>query len=88
MCEFCVRLRLAGLGGDTGYDLPMTQEQIADAVGLTPVHVNRMLQQLARDGLLTRSKRAVTIGDWKKLVEAGDFDTTYLHVREGDRVLA
>lgn len=49
----------------------MTQEQIADAVGLTPVHVNRTLKALDREGLTQRSKRSVTILDWKKMAEIG-----------------
>jgi CRP-like cAMP-binding protein len=84
-CEFSLRLKLAGLGQHAGYELPMTQEQLGDATGLTPVHVNRTIRQLERDGLITRSSaRAIQIGDWRKLAELGDFDSTYLHMREGD----
>ena len=88
LCEFAVRLHVAGLGEQTEYELPMTQEQLADAVGLTPVHVNRTLKELDKVGLIERSKRSVKIGDWKRLAEAGDFDTTYLHLREGEPALA
>lgn len=81
LCEFSLRLKVAGLGEATDYELPMTQEHIADCTGLTPVHVNRMLKLLEAEGLIERrSSRSVTIGDWKKLAEAGDFDSTYLHV--------
>lgn len=63
----------------------MTQEQLGDATGLTPVHVNRTIKTLERDGLITRSSaRAIQIGDWRKLAEVDDFDATYLHMREGD----
>jgi predicted transcriptional regulator len=58
----------------------MTQEQLADTVGLTPVHVNRMLKALDEAGLTKRSKRSVTIIDIKKLAEVGDFRSTYLHL--------
>ncbi len=80
LCEFALRLEAAGLGETCNYTLPMTQEQIADAVGLTSVHVNRTLQALDSEGLTRRTKREVIIDDWKKLAEAGDFDPTYLHM--------
>ena len=83
LCEFSLRLKVAGLGKETDYELPMTQEQIADCVGLTPVHVNRTLKSLEAENLITRkSSRGITIGDWKKLADAGDFDSNYLHMRE------
>jgi CRP-like cAMP-binding protein len=50
LCEFSLRLEAAGLARDHRYELPMTQEQLADAVGLTSVHVNRVLRQLGEDG--------------------------------------
>lgn len=85
LCEFSLRLKLAGLGQQTDYELPMTQEQLADCVGLTPVHINRTLKLLESKNLITRSKhRGITIGDWRKLAEAGDFDSNYLHVRGND----
>lgn len=85
LCEFALRLKLAGLGEKTSYELPMTQEQLADATGLTPVHVNRTLKALEAERLIERSSaRSVIIGDWRKLADAGDFQSTYLHLRPGD----
>jgi len=85
LCEFSLRLKQAGLGSDERYELPMTQEQLADATGLTPVHVNRTIKGLEAEGLIKRSHpRAIEIGDWRKLAAAGDFDSNYLHVREDD----
>ena len=80
LCEFAYRLDAVGIGVECNYELPMTQEQIADAVGLTSVHVNRTLKALDAAGLTTRSKRSVVIADIKKLAEAGDFRSTYLHL--------
>ena len=88
LCEFALRLKLAGLGEHTNYELPMTQEQLADAVGLTAVHVNRTLQALERGDLISRRSRSVTINDWQRLADAGDFDATYLHLPEGEAVTA
>ncbi len=88
LCEFSLRLKLAGLGEENQYELPMTQEQLADALGITPVHTNRTLMALAAQGLITRSSsRSVTIGDWQKLAAAGDFDSNYLHLRENAATL-
>ncbi|HYG30439.1 MAG TPA: Crp/Fnr family transcriptional regulator [Allosphingosinicella sp.] len=83
LCEFALRLRAAGLGDEQGYTLPMTQEQLADATGLTPVHVNRVLQELGRRSLIDRQKRAVTIVDWDRLRRVGDFSSRYLHIERG-----
>jgi CRP-like cAMP-binding protein len=89
LCEFSLRLKVAGLGEATDYELPMTQEQMADASGLTAVHVNRTIKGLEGDGLITRkSSRSVVIGDWKKLAEAGDFDSNYLHLKPDEPALA
>ena len=88
LCEFALRLKVAGLGKATDYELPMTQEQIADCTGLTSVHVNRVLKLLESENLINRrSSRAITIGDWNKLANAGDFDSNYLHLREGEAAL-
>ena len=88
LCEFSLRLKLAGLGHDDLYELPITQEQLGDATGLTPVHVNRTIKGLERDGLIERvTPRFIHIGDWKKLADAGDFDSNYLHMRENEPAL-
>ncbi len=79
LCEFAVRRQAAGLGDPERFDLPMTQEHIADATGLTPVHVNRTLKALGAAGLIDRKKRNVAIADWERMRRAADFDPTYLH---------
>lgn len=80
LCEFALRLELAGLGARDDYELPMTQEQLADALGLTSVHVNRTLMALREEGLIARSHRSVRIADWAGLARIGDFDSAYLHL--------
>jgi CRP-like cAMP-binding protein len=83
LCEFALRMKLAGLGELNDYWLPMTQQQLGDATGLTSVHVNRSLRSLEADGLVQRlGQRRIAIGDWRKLAETGDFQPTYLHLRE------
>ena len=81
LCEFALKLEAVHLGEQLNYELPMTQDQLADATGLTSVHVNRVLQSLANDGLIERvTPKSVLIGDWTKLAAAGDFRRDYLHL--------
>ena len=89
LCELSLRLKVAGLGQQDNYEMPMTQEQLADATGLTPVHVNRSIKSLEAEGLIERSSpRSITIGDWRKLADFGDFNSQYLHLRDGEPALA
>jgi CRP-like cAMP-binding protein len=80
LCEFAYRLDAVGIGPDCNYELPMTQDQLADTTGLTPVHVNRTLKALDAEGLTKRTRRSVVITDLQKLADVGDFRSTYLHL--------
>ena len=80
ICELGVRLEAAGLGQKVNYQLPMTQEQLADCTGLTSVHVNRTLKALEASGDITRTVREVAIADWDKIKATGDFRSDYLHL--------
>ena len=80
LCEFACRLRLAGMASAKGYELPVTQEHLADATGLTTVHVSRTLMTLEREGLVKRQKRFISIPDWEKLKQAAGFNDLYLHL--------
>ena len=82
LCEFGVRLEAAGLGNKVRFELPMTQEQLADCTGLTAVHVNRTLKALEASGDVTRSKRHVAMADWSKISKTADFSSAYLHMPE------
>ena len=83
LCEFALRMKVAGLGEREGYELPMSQEELADATGLTPVHINRTLKTLESRGLIDRpNPRSVHISDWQRLASAGDFSPAYLHLEE------
>jgi len=85
LCEFATRLQESGLAQEGGYELPMTQEQLADATALTPVHINRVLKELGRRGLIVRNKRSIAIADWDALRHVGDFSTRYLHLNDTSR---
>jgi CRP-like cAMP-binding protein len=81
LCEFAQRLEARGLAAEYGYELPMTQEQLADALGLTQVHVNRTLRALELRGLITRDKRRVCFPEWQQMRDFGDFNQRYLHLQ-------
>ncbi|MFA6113269.1 MAG: Crp/Fnr family transcriptional regulator [Sphingomonas sp.] len=80
LCEVSVRMEAAGLNDGQGYHLPLTQEQLGDAVGLTSVHVNRTLKALSELGLIRRDKRHVRFDDLDRLKVAADFSALYLHL--------
>jgi len=80
LCEFALRLEAQGLADEYGYELPMSQEQLADATGLTAVHVNRTLRALEEEGLIRRRRRFVSFPDWEQLRQAADFSERYLHL--------
>jgi CRP-like cAMP-binding protein len=78
LLELGARLMLVGMADKTGYACPLTQYHLADALGLSAVHVNRVLRQLRDDGLVTFRKGHVIFDDIDRLREMAGFDTTYL----------
>jgi CRP-like cAMP-binding protein len=80
LCEMAVKNNGADLSGEVTVPFPVTQTQLADATGLTAVHVNRTLQGLRADGLAFVGSRVVRISDWDALAQAGEFDPDYLQV--------
>jgi CRP-like cAMP-binding protein len=87
LCEFAVRLEARQLAPrGSGFELPLTQEQLADAAGLTSVHVNRVLKGMEVDGLIHRNRRLIQFPNWRALQQAGDFSRTYLHVAPEDEL--
>jgi CRP-like cAMP-binding protein len=78
--ELYIRLRTVGLTHNGGCDFPLTQNDLADATGLTPVHVNRMLQDLRRDGLIELERKHLRIPDLERLMDVSMFNANYLHL--------
>lgn len=78
LLELGTRLALVGLGDKTGYDCPLTQYHLADALGLSAVHVNRVLRQLREAELVTFRDGRVHFDDHDRLVEIAEFDPAYL----------
>jgi CRP-like cAMP-binding protein len=82
LCEMVVRYGAVGLTNSYSCNLPITQTELADATGLSTVHVNRTLQGLRRKQLIRWKDSEFEVLDWPGLKEAGDFDATYLHLRQ------
>ena len=80
LVEMYLRLRAVGLAENGSCDFPITQNDLAEATGLTPVHVNRTLQELRRDGLIELAHKRLTIPDLDKLMNASLFNPNYLHL--------
>jgi CRP-like cAMP-binding protein len=78
LLEMGARLKLVGLGTKDGYDCPLSQYLLADALGLSAVHINRVLRQLREEGLLTFRSGQVIFYDFERLVKVAEFDTAYL----------
>ncbi|MHB0775166.1 Crp/Fnr family transcriptional regulator [Halomonas sp. WWR20] len=81
-CEMQVRHRAAGLTQGNSIDFPLTQNDLADAMGITPVHTNRVLQRLRREGMVAFGNKRMTIHDWEGLKAFAEFDLGYLHLSE------
>lgn len=78
LLEFGSRLTLIGIGNKTGYECPLTQYHLADALGLSAVHVNRALRQLREKGLVTFQNGRVDFDNYDNLVAFAEFDPIYL----------
>ncbi|TNC05227.1 Crp/Fnr family transcriptional regulator [Methylobacterium terricola] len=79
-CELYVKLEAVGLAENHRYRLPVTQAELGDALGLSNVHVNRVLKELRDNKLITLHGGGLDILDWAKLSKLCGFDPTYLHL--------
>jgi CRP-like cAMP-binding protein len=79
-CEFLWRHRAIGLTEDNTLGLPLTQADIADTLGMTVVHVNRVLQNLRREGLITLAHRRLTLHHVDRLQSLAQLNQDYLHL--------
>jgi CRP-like cAMP-binding protein len=85
LAEMAVRHQANGLGDDKEYVFPITQADLADAVALTPVHLNRVLKRLREDGIAIKEANFVRILDFKRLAYVAEFDPAYLQLSRDDR---
>lgn len=80
LCELYLRLEAVGLASDHKFLLPITQTDVGDAMGISFVHVNRVLRELREADLVTWHQGVVTILDWEGLLAAAEFDASYLNL--------
>jgi CRP-like cAMP-binding protein len=80
LCELFLRLQVVGLTQYMSFELPLTQAELGDVLGLSTVHVNRVIQQLRADGLVTWSEHKIVLEDWVRLQEVAEFDPTFLNL--------
>jgi len=76
--ELATRMRLAGVGTELAFPCPMTQYLLADALGLTSVHVNRMMRELRSAGLVQHRRGWIRLLDRERLMDMARFDSAYL----------
>lgn len=81
ICDMHRRMTAIGLASPAELPLPITQIEIGDALGLSSVHVNRVLQDLRRDGFIAGQGRVLQIPDWHRLEQFAEFDPAYLHLK-------
>jgi CRP-like cAMP-binding protein len=85
VCELYVRLEVLGLVEGASFELPLTQTDLGDALGLSLVHINRTVRELRESGLVGWRGAQVTIKNWDKLAALAQFDPTYLHLNRAGR---
>jgi CRP-like cAMP-binding protein len=85
ICELFLRLKAVGRAEGDTVQLPVTQAELGDTLGLSTVHVNRVLQELRKEGLIRFQGDALTILDWERLKKVGEFTSTYLSLQNEDR---
>ncbi|MGL3820498.1 Crp/Fnr family transcriptional regulator [Sphingopyxis sp. R3-92] len=79
LCELYYRVQQIAIENVDGFEIPVTQEQLADLLGLTPVHINRTIKILEQRGAVRRIARKLTAGDVKILRQIAEFSDLYLH---------
>ena len=82
ICEIYTRLDVVGMATDATIMWPLTQAELADATGLSTVHVNRTFQQLRAEKLIDLQRGKLQVLDWAGLERAGEFDPKYLHITQ------
>ncbi len=81
LCELCTRMEVIGAASGKAFDLPLSQAVLADVLGLSTVHVNRLIAELRSRQMLTWTQGRVVILDWDGLAGLAEFDSTYLRLQ-------
>lgn len=85
ICELYMRLQIVDQIEDGGFYFPLSQLQMADIMGLSLVHMNRVIQELRAAGFISWTRERIVVHDWARLKAFADFDPTYLHLRNEPR---
>lgn len=85
LCELFVRLKTVKLTKGQSFTLPLSQATLSDVLGLSTVHMNRVIQALRQDGVIRWSNQQVEILQWDRLAEIAEFDMTYLRLELAER---
>ncbi len=85
ICELFVRLQVVKKTRDMSFHLPLSQAELADVLGLSVVHMNRVIGTLRRMNVVSWANHMITILDWQRLVEIAEFDPTYLSMNREPR---
>jgi CRP-like cAMP-binding protein len=85
--EMLIRYRMIDMAEDDTIPFPLTQEELADATGLTPVHVNRTLMQLREEGLIELGGKVLKVLDPPRLKKIARFNPAYLHLRKAEELV-
>ena len=85
MCELLARVKAVGLATGDSFELPITQSELGETMGLSPVHVNRTLKLLRADGLITFKGGQLVVLDAARLRAISSFNSSYLHLEERDQ---
>ncbi|PDQ18362.1 Crp/Fnr family transcriptional regulator [Mesorhizobium sanjuanii] len=85
ICELFIRLQVVKRTAGMSFLLPLSQAELADVLGLSVVHMNRVIGTLRKIGVIGWANHKVTILDWQRLVEIAEFDPTYLSMNREPR---
>ena len=85
ICELYVRLKVVNRTTGLSFRLPLTQAELADVLGLSVVHMNRIVGDLRKLGAVTWADQSLTIIDWARLQQIAEFDPTYLNMVRDSR---
>lgn len=85
LCELYCRFEVVGAVSDRTFNLSITQEELGDTLGISTVHVNRMVKELRDQGLIEWRGSVIKILDWDTLAERGSFDPFYLYLKQEPR---
>ncbi|CAN5487426.1 hypothetical protein BH10PSE3_BH10PSE3_04060 [soil metagenome] len=80
ICELKLRMDAVGIGADETYPFALTQQDLADALGVTAIHLNRILKQLRASGAIDLKAKTLEVRDWSRLVALAHFSPGYLHL--------